>query len=240
MIAPYLLAALRAQHTTGPAIAAALGITKQAVSLIEKGGKMSEDTAAKAAALLNLDACIVLAQLRADYADTDATRAIWLEAVARLSAGKASPPAPTDGAINTPVFIMSTCSSIANHLKPPQEMVLFPEYPAATLGMLVAWLRKVPKIEPESPRFGYYCRWWDVPGKIQRNTDAHTMPDDVLTCRVHDCDLNTALQSLTKCGFFPSLSIDQGQGDLFSSPTPTPAKAASSKKQRPPALAKSI
>ena len=108
MIALDLLAALRAQHTTGPAIAAALGITKQAVSLLEKGGKMGEETATKAATLLGLDACIVLAQLRADYADSDTTKAVWLEVVRRLSTSAATPAPGNDGPITEPIFIMSS------------------------------------------------------------------------------------------------------------------------------------
>lgn len=239
MIALDLLTALRAQHTTGPAIAAALGITKQAVSLIDKGGKMGEETATKAATLLGLDACIVLAQLRADYADSETTKAVWLEVVRRFGATY-TPSAPgDDGAITEPIFIMSSCSSsIGDHLYHPSKMVLFPEFPAATLGLLVAWLRAVPKIEPESPRFGYYCRYWDVPGKIQRRTNSRDMPPEVLACTVTDADLSTALDSLTHCGLFPDLAHEPEQGDLFAAPTATPAKARpDSTPEKPPALA---
>lgn len=238
MIALDLLAALRAQHTTGPAIAAALGITKQAVSLIDKGGKMGEETATKAATLLGLDPCLVLAQLRADYADSETTKAVWLEVVRRLG-GTYTPSAPgDDGAITEPIFIMSSCVSIGDHRYHPSKMVLFPEFPAATLGLLVAWLRAVPKIEPESPRFGYYVRYWDVPGKIQRHTARREIPPEVLACTVTDADLSTALDSLTHCGLFPDLALEPEQGDLFAAPTATPAKArADSTPGTPDALA---
>lgn len=49
----------------------------------------------------------------------------------------------------------------------PAPIDLFGEIPV-TLDELLAWMLAVPGIAPDSPRFGYYVRGYDVIGKIRQ------------------------------------------------------------------------
>ena len=207
---------------------------------------MNNEEARRLAEAAGFNPFEVIAELEIARASDDATRSAWGKALASIKRGAAvlvlavlaslaahqmpdtsSALAALLFAALTIIFIMSSCSSsIGDHLFHPFKMVLFPEFPAATLGLLVAWLRAVPKIEPESPRFGYYCRYWNVPWKIQTRTTNRDMPPEVLACTITDADLNAAYHSLTTCGHFPHLAISQPeQGELFA-PTASRSKAA--------------
>lgn len=92
MIATVMLDALRAELETDASVSRSIGISRQAVSSIRRGVPMSEATALACAKRLEMDAGIVLALLRADYAETEAVRETWLEVARRLL-----PPGITDG-----------------------------------------------------------------------------------------------------------------------------------------------
>ena len=48
----------------------------------------------------------------------------------------------------------------------PQLLDLFGEVPV-TIADVDAWLRAVPRIEPDSPRAAWYVAAWSVPDKIR-------------------------------------------------------------------------
>lgn len=65
---------------------------------------------------------------------------------------------------------------------PPYD--LFGEIPVS-LDELLAWMLSVPRIPPNSPRFGYYVRGYDVIGKIRAaKAAAYGLPPGITWRRV--------------------------------------------------------
>lgn len=80
-----LLDALRAEHGSDAASARALGITRQAVSLLRRNNIADDATITAACALLGRPAGLHLARHRADHASDPATAAAWADAAAQLA-----------------------------------------------------------------------------------------------------------------------------------------------------------
>ena len=79
-----ILAALDTAYTTDSAAAAALGLSRQAYSLIKQRRALSDAVCIRAAELLGLDPAETLIRLQIDRANTPETRATYEKALSPL------------------------------------------------------------------------------------------------------------------------------------------------------------
>jgi transcriptional regulator with XRE-family HTH domain len=171
------LETLASRYPSAAQLAAALGISRQALSQARQRGRLSEAVTLRAAALLNIDPGAALLE----------------NATAKPPPAPISHPAPPFPAV------LPEKADFLHYVKRPQHKKTDEGETAKNIHSIaspdqenaldiVKWCYGLAHIPADSPRFAYYVSRWNVPEKVARARQAGTLHALLLQCPPIDPD----------------------------------------------------